>query len=152
MSKYNYEGSEQYRPITAWGYVGYAILFLIPIIGWIFWIVCMFSSKNINRRSYARSFFCRAILTLLVYVLLLTLAHFNVGGFRDTVYGWNLPFFNNVLYQVEVWIQPKVDTSSKKTETKATEKPGTAAEKTGTKTETRDLDVMTYEKNIFDYY
>ena len=47
----------EYKPISAWGYFGYNILFSIPIIGFIFLIVFSFDSSNINRRNYARSFF-----------------------------------------------------------------------------------------------
>lgn len=50
-----YEGPEQFRPLTAWAYVGYSILFAIPVIGWLFLIIFTFSGKNINRRSFARS-------------------------------------------------------------------------------------------------
>lgn len=58
MKRYGYEGSDQFRPISAWGYVGYSILFAIPLIGLIFWLVFIFSDKNINRRSFARSYLC----------------------------------------------------------------------------------------------
>ena len=39
----------EYKPISAWGYFGYNILFSIPIIGFIFLIVFSFDSSNINR-------------------------------------------------------------------------------------------------------
>ena len=48
----------KYRPLTAWAYFGYNILFSIPFVGFICLIVFACSSSNINRRSYARSFFC----------------------------------------------------------------------------------------------
>jgi hypothetical protein len=47
----------KYRPMGAWGYMLYSILWMIPVIGWISWIVCAVASKNISRRSYARSWF-----------------------------------------------------------------------------------------------
>jgi cytochrome bd-type quinol oxidase subunit 2 len=47
----------KYRPMGAWGYMLYSILWMIPVIGWISWIVCGVASKNISRRSYARSWF-----------------------------------------------------------------------------------------------
>jgi hypothetical protein len=47
----------KYRPMGAWGYMLYSILWVIPVIGWISWIVCAVASKNISRRSYARSWF-----------------------------------------------------------------------------------------------
>jgi hypothetical protein len=47
----------KYRPMGAWGYMLYSIFWMIPVIGWISWIVCAVASKNISRRSYARSWF-----------------------------------------------------------------------------------------------
>lgn len=57
----------QYKPISAWGYFGYNILFSIPIVGFICLIIFSFDSSNINRRSYARSFF---IIYLLIAIAL----------------------------------------------------------------------------------
>lgn len=68
----HYEGDPTYRPISAWGYVGYSILFSIPVIGWIFLIVYTFSGKNINRRSFARSYWAKALL-LIVAMCALTM-------------------------------------------------------------------------------
>ena len=62
---------EKYRPLTAWGYLGYSILFAIPLIGFICLIVFSFSSSNINRRSFARSYFCVMIFALIVMLVVL---------------------------------------------------------------------------------
>ena len=56
----------KYRPIGAWGYFGYNILFSLPVVGFICLLVFCFSDSNINRRSYARSFFCATLLALIV--------------------------------------------------------------------------------------
>ena len=71
--KYGYEGPEEFRPVTAWGYVGYTLLYLIPFVGWIFLLVFTFSRKNIPRRCFARSFWCWLALVI-IDVLLLVLA------------------------------------------------------------------------------
>ena len=123
MSKYNYEGSEQFRPISAWGYVGYTILFCIPVIGWIIWIIFAFSSKNINRRSYARSFFCQFLLWLIIFIVLVVLAHFNVGNFRRDLKYWNIPYFNEAVDQMDQWLPSNNNASAKTEITKSTEKP-----------------------------
>lgn len=57
---------EKYRPLSAWGYFGYTILYSIPLIGLVFLIVFSLSDKNINRRSFSRSYFCVLILSLIV--------------------------------------------------------------------------------------
>lgn len=59
----------EYKPISAWGYFGYNILFSIPIIGFIFLIVFSFDSSNINRRNYARSFFIIYLLIAIVFLI-----------------------------------------------------------------------------------
>ena len=57
---------ERFRPLSAWAYVGYTLLFAIPIVGFVFLIIFSCSSANINRRSYARSYWCYLILSLII--------------------------------------------------------------------------------------
>ena len=52
----------QYKPLGAWGYVGYSLLFSIPIVGFICLLVFSFNDSNLNRRSYARSYWCALLL------------------------------------------------------------------------------------------
>lgn len=56
----------KYRPMGAWGYVGYTILYGIPLIGLIMLIVFACSGSNIARRSHARSYFCFMLLGLII--------------------------------------------------------------------------------------
>ena len=59
---------DEYTPISAIGYIGYNILFSIPIIRQILIIVFALGAvRNKNVRSYARSFI---IVYLLVFILL----------------------------------------------------------------------------------
>ena len=60
---------EEYTPISAWGYVGYQILFSIPLVGFILLIVFAVSDSNINRRNFARSYFCVLLLSILIIVI-----------------------------------------------------------------------------------
>ena len=62
-------GGRSYGYIRAWGYVGYSILWSIPVIGWIVWLVSCFS-RNRNKRSYARSFLCGFVVGILLLALL----------------------------------------------------------------------------------
>ncbi|MBR0463354.1 MAG: hypothetical protein IJJ23_03105 [Clostridia bacterium] len=55
--------------IRPWGYVGYSILFCIPVIGWI-WLIVMTFSKRRNKRYYARSYWCRILLCLIISIVL----------------------------------------------------------------------------------
>ena len=64
---------ERFRPLSPWAYFGYGILFSIPIVGFIFLIVFSFKRTNINRRNYARSYFCALLLIAIVVIVLLLL-------------------------------------------------------------------------------
>lgn len=62
---------EQYRPLSPWAYFGYGILFAIPLVGFICLIVFSINDKNINRRNYARSYWCVLILAVILLVILI---------------------------------------------------------------------------------
>ena len=74
---------DQYKPIGMWGYFGYQILFSIPIVGFIFLIVFSLSSSNINRRNFARSYFCIIIIALIIVAILFITG--GLGGVVDKV-------------------------------------------------------------------
>ena len=62
---------EQYRPISMWGYFGYQILFSIPIVGFIFLVVfALGGTKNVNKRNFARSYFCYLIILIIIMTIL----------------------------------------------------------------------------------
>ena len=56
----------KYRPMGAWSYWGYTILFGIPLIGQIALLICALSSSNISRRSFARGYFCWMLVVLII--------------------------------------------------------------------------------------
>ena len=56
----------KYAPLSPWAYFGLTILFQIPVIGLIFLIVFSISGKNINRRNFARSYWCVLALVLII--------------------------------------------------------------------------------------
>jgi len=55
--------------LGAWSYVFLDILYMIPIIGFIFLLVHSFSDKDENRRHYARSYFARFLLALIIVLI-----------------------------------------------------------------------------------
>lgn len=69
MGKYGYEGPEQFRPLSPWAYFGYGILFSIPVLGFILLIVFSINSTNINRRNFARSYWCVYVVVLIIVVI-----------------------------------------------------------------------------------
>ncbi len=66
MSRFGYSGPSEYEPLGAWNYFGLTILYSIPLLGFIFLIVHALSGSNVNRRSFARSYFCGLILVLVI--------------------------------------------------------------------------------------
>lgn len=62
--------TSQYAPLGAWAYFGYALLFSIPIVGLIFLLIFSFNDANINRRNYARSWFCYVVVVLIAWGLI----------------------------------------------------------------------------------
>ena len=62
-----------YKPLSAWSYFGYQLLFSIPLVGFILLIVFSFSNDNINRRNFARSYFCSYLILAVIFVILLAL-------------------------------------------------------------------------------
>lgn len=60
---------ERYRPLSAWAYFGYTILFAIPVVGLVLLIIFALSSGNVNRRNFARSYFCVYVLLLVIFLI-----------------------------------------------------------------------------------
>lgn len=77
-----YNGPEEYRPISMWGYFGYEILFSIPVVGLILLIVFSFTAKNQNVKNFARSYFCFIILAIIIFVILAVSG--AIGGLFET--------------------------------------------------------------------
>ena len=68
----------QFRPIGAWAYFGYTLLFSVPLVGFIFLIIFSISDANINRRNFARSYWCAVIVAAVIAVIFILIA--VIGG------------------------------------------------------------------------
>lgn len=61
---------DKFRPLGAWVYFGYGLLFSIPLVGFILLIVfSVGGAKNVNLKNYARSYFCGYILLIVVMLI-----------------------------------------------------------------------------------
>lgn len=58
------------EPLSPWAYFGYTLLFYLPIIGLVFLIIYSFDNTNINRRNFARSYFCLFMLSVFLGIIL----------------------------------------------------------------------------------
>ena len=60
----------QYKPLSAWAYFGYQLLFSIPLVGFILLIVfSVGGARNINLRNFARSYWCALLIVAILAVL-----------------------------------------------------------------------------------
>ncbi len=63
---------EKYRPIGAWRYVGYMILFGLPIAGFICLLLFALDDEhNINRRNFARSYLCYYLISVIALAVII---------------------------------------------------------------------------------
>lgn len=69
----------RFKPLGAWAYFGYSLLFNIPIVGFICMIIfACGGTQNVNLRSYARSFFCWLVIALIL-ILILSIVGVSAG-------------------------------------------------------------------------
>ena len=68
MDKYGYEGDPNFRPLSPWAYLGYSILFAIPFVGFVLLIVFSIIEGNVNRRNFARSYFCGLLIAIALFM------------------------------------------------------------------------------------
>ena len=68
-----YQGptEDKFRPMSSWGHIGYDFLFRIPLLGLIMLFVFSFNDDYIARRNYARSKFCKFLVLLPIYIIMI---------------------------------------------------------------------------------
>lgn len=72
---------EKFRPLGAWAYFGWTLLFSIPIAGII--VAIVFSVKkdgNVNLRNFARSMFCVFVIIGIILLLMIGTAGCTMAG------------------------------------------------------------------------
>jgi hypothetical protein len=66
---------QEYKPISAWGYFGYQLLFGIPLVGFIMLLVfALGGTSNINLKNYSRSYFCAMLIGLVITIFIIGIA------------------------------------------------------------------------------
>lgn len=65
---------ESHKPISPWGYIGYEILYAIPVVGLVLAIIFAITSKNKNVKNFAK-----AQLIMVVIAVVLVLIMFGLG-------------------------------------------------------------------------
>lgn len=74
---------EEYRPISSWGYLGYMLLFGIPIAGFVMLLIYSFGgTQNINLRNFARSY----LILMIIAVILVTIIFIAAGAMVSNIF------------------------------------------------------------------
>lgn len=80
------------RPLSPWAYFGLQLLFAVPVVGFVFLIVFSFSRGNINRRNFARSYWCAlliavaaALVIAIIFVILFVTAGISLESVMDNL-------------------------------------------------------------------
>ncbi len=64
----------EYKPITAWGYVGYYILYQIPIVGFIIMLMNAFGSNtNVHLKNLSRCYLILYIISFIMVIVALVI-------------------------------------------------------------------------------
>lgn len=71
----------EYKPLGAWGYVGWQLLFALPFAGFVLLIVMSFAPRNKNLKSFARSYWCMALLVFAIALVAVLIIAAVGGGF-----------------------------------------------------------------------
>lgn len=95
-NKYGYSGEPQFKPISSWGYFWYTVLFCIPVIGFLMLIIFALSKKNINRRNFARSFFCALLMCIIVFAATMVLGTVNNGKLLKDFFASGNPVISQI--------------------------------------------------------
>lgn len=78
---------EEYKPISMWGYLGYELLFSLPIVGFVLLIVfSVGGTKNRNLKNFARSYFCFLLILIVIIILIIVLYSALVGSVGSAAY------------------------------------------------------------------
>ena len=84
MTDYERSLPAEYQPLSPWAYFGLGILYSIPLLGLVMLIIHAVSGGNINRRNYARSYFCVYVLAI-VLVIVLSITGIDWAGLAQGV-------------------------------------------------------------------
>ncbi len=84
-----YPVGSKFEPLSPWAYVGYTMLFSLPLVGFILLIVFSVSkSTNENLKNYARSYWCWLLIYLVIIAILVVLilaGAVKIDALQDTL-------------------------------------------------------------------
>ncbi|MBR4435677.1 MAG: zinc ribbon domain-containing protein [Clostridia bacterium] len=72
----------EFRPLNPWAYIGYSLLFAIPIVGFILMFVFAFGGGNINKKNFAKSYVIIFFILLALVLIFLVIMLVAVNNWR----------------------------------------------------------------------
>ncbi len=81
-------GNNQYRLLSPWAYVGYGLLFTLPVIGWILAIVFALNDDNLNRRNFARGYWCMVLVVVILSIVGMVMGVSIMDGLSSYQYNY----------------------------------------------------------------
>ncbi len=70
----------EYKPMGAWAYFGYSLLYVIPIVGLVFAILNAKSGTNLHKQNHARAFLITLVIGIIISSILMGLFYLS-GAF-----------------------------------------------------------------------
>lgn len=68
--------------------MGYGILFTLPVIGWILAIVFALNDDNLNRRNFARGYWCGVLVAVILSIAGMVMGVSIMDGFSSYQYNY----------------------------------------------------------------
>ena len=84
----------EYAPLSPWAYFGLSLLYVIPVVGFIFLIIHSANGGNLNRRNFARFHWIPIIISAIItvlYIIIGIIVILAVGGSMSSLFdpsGW----------------------------------------------------------------
>lgn len=68
--------------------MGYGLLFTLPVIGWILAIVFALNDDNLNRRNFARGYWCMVLVVVILSIVGMVMGVSIMDGFSSYQYNY----------------------------------------------------------------
>lgn len=97
--KENRAAQARIKPISPWGYIGYQLLYCIPLIGLIVLLVHAIDARNQNVKNYARSVLIMIVISLVLMIFMIVMCAILIST-NPEIYDYLMEYFeqNNVTF------------------------------------------------------
>lgn len=97
--KENKAAQARLKPISPWGYIGYQLLYCIPLIGLIVLLAHAIDARNQNVKNYARSVLIVIIISLVLMIFMIVMCAVLIST-NPEIYDYIMEYFeqNNVTF------------------------------------------------------